>query len=200
MADETTVTSTTEATAAEQTETTETEPEATGETPEQLRAELAKAREALKATNRESAERRKRLEALEAADKKRKTAELSEVEQLKQEAADAKALVAAQQQKMQAQALKHTVERQAATLGFINPEDAQRLAELANVAFNEEGQPDGKAIETALKALAKTRPYLMKGAAQATGDINGADGRGQVPANSAAKDEELKRRFNIRRS
>jgi type IV secretory pathway VirB10-like protein len=199
MADETTVTSTTETTAAEQPETTEPKQETTGETPEQLRAELAKAREALKATNRESAERRKRLEALEAAEKKRKTAEMSEVEQWQQKSADAEARLAAQELRLQAQALKHTVERQAATLGFINPEDAQRLAELSGVAFDEEGQPDAKAIEAALKALAKSRPYLMKGAAQASGGINSADGLGQVPANSAARDEELKRRFNIRR-
>ena len=49
----------------------------------------------------------------------------------------------------------------AATMGFVSPEDAYRLADLAEVVVDDDGSVSG--VKKALEKLAKDKPYLLDG-------------------------------------
>jgi hypothetical protein len=149
-------------------------------TAEQLATELASLRAALKAANAESMTRRKKLDELEAAEEERKAAQLSEVEKAKKAQADAEAKARATEERLRTSAIRSAVAMEAARLGFYDPEDAFRLADLAEVQVAEDGKVTG--VEAALKALAKAKAHLVK-TASGGGDINStAAGRQTRPS------------------
>jgi hypothetical protein len=49
---------------------------------------------------------------------------------------------------------------QAATLGFVNPDDAYHLADVSGISIDDEGNVKG--VAEALAELAKVKPYLLK--------------------------------------
>jgi uncharacterized membrane protein YqiK len=121
--------------------------------------ELGGAQARIKEVNTESAERRKKLEALEKAEEERKKAETTELERIKAEAEEAKKRaedVAAQAKKDK---VNHLVEMTAIELGFADPADALKMADLSNVIDGEGGKAEAK---KALEALLKVKPYLKK--------------------------------------
>ena len=142
--------------------------------------ELERLKAALKAANNESAARRKKLEELEAAEEQRKSAELSEVEKAKKAQTDAEAKAQATEERFRTATIRSAVAMEAARLGFYDPEDAFRLADLADVQVGEDGKVTG--VEAALKALAKAKAHLVK-TTSGGGDINStAAGRQTRPS------------------
>lgn len=67
----------------------------------------------------------------------------------------------AAEQALQQTRLAHAVEVAAKDLNFADPEDAQKLGNFTEVAFDDKGQPDKAAIKKALDALAKAKPHLV---------------------------------------
>lgn len=149
-------------------------------TAEQLATELASLRAALKAANAESATRRKKLDELEAAEEERKAAQLSEVEKARKAQADAEAKALATEERLRTAAIRNAVVLAASKANFYDPEDAFRLADLAEVQVAEDGTVTG--VDNALKTLTKAKPHLVK-VASGGGEINStAAGRQTRPS------------------
>jgi len=149
-------------------------------TAEQLATELASLRAALKAANAESMTRRKKLDELEAAEEERKAAQLSEVEKAKKAQADAEAKARATEERLRTAAIRNAVVLAASKANFYDPEDAFRLADLAEVQVADDGTVTG--VDNALKTLTKAKPHLVK-VASGGGEINStAAGRQTRPS------------------
>ena len=138
-------------------------------TAEQLATELASLRAALKAANAESMTRRKKLDELEAAEEERKAAQLSEVEKARKAQADAEAKALATEERLRTAAIRNAVVLAASKANFYDPEDAFRLADLAEVQVADDGTVTG--VDNALKALTKAKPHLVR-VASGGGEIN----------------------------
>lgn len=102
---------------------------------------------------------------------KLRDAELSEVERrdkriadLEQKIQDAEAAATARELEINERLIRAEVRAAAAKLGFVNPEDAYGLADLADVTVQEDSTVKG--IDKALKDLAKDKPYLLSGDGQ----------------------------------
>jgi len=139
------------------------------ETVEDLRAQLARVEKALKEANKEDAARRKKLSDFEKAEQERQQAAMSEMDKLKAQLAERdKAVSEAQAAHERAMAetaqmrVRSAIVAQAAMLGFQNPDDAYSLVDLATVTV---ADGDVKGITESLAALAKAKPYLLKGKA-----------------------------------
>lgn len=132
-------------------------------------AELESLRAALKKANSESAARRIKLEEYEQAERERQEAELSETEKLKKKLAEAQTASERAAEEMRNIRIRHAVEMTAASMQFYDPADAFVLANLSGVAVEEGGAVTG--VEDALKALAKSKPHLVKGAERPS-DLN----------------------------
>ncbi|MBP8291481.1 MAG: hypothetical protein KAX65_01835 [Caldilineaceae bacterium] len=149
-------------------------------TAEQLAAELASLRAALRAANAESMTRRKKLDELEAAEEERKAAQLSEVEKARKAQADAEAKALATEERLRTAAIRNAVVLAASKANFYDPEDAFRLADLAEVQVAEDGTVTG--VDNALKTLTKAKPHLVK-VTSGGGEINStAAGRQTRPS------------------
>ena len=149
-------------------------------TAEQLATELASLRAALKAANAESMTRRKKLDELEAAEEERKAAQLSEVEKARKAQADAEAKALATEERLRTAAIRNAVVLAASKANFYDPEDAFRLADLAEVQVADDGTVTG--VDNALKTLTKAKPHLVK-VASGGGEINStAAGRQTRPS------------------
>ncbi len=150
-------------------------------TAEQLAAELASLRAALKAANAESMTRRKKLDELEAAEEERKAAQLSEVEKARKAQADAEAKAMATEERLRTAAIRNAVVLAASKANFYDPEDAFRLADLAEVQVADDGTVTG--VDNALKTLTKAKPHLVKTTSSGGGEINStAAGRQTRPS------------------
>ena len=171
--------------------------ESGGETPtaEALAAKVAELQKALKAANREAAERRVKLQEVEDADKKRKEQEQSEVQRAQAKAAEAEQKLAKALADVQTRTIRHAVEMAAGRLNFHDPADAYALADLVDVQVADDGKVTG--VEEALKALAKSKPHLVK-LATTGGDIN-AGSRGSSRAPTVDELAAQKRRRAARR-
>lgn len=97
---------------------------------------------------------------------KLKDSELSETERLKkqmaemeQAKADAERTAQVRELEINEKLIRAEVRVLAATMGFVSPDDAYRLANLGEVEIDEEGLVKG--VDKALKALAKDKPYLL---------------------------------------
>jgi len=132
-----------------------------------------------------------------------KDADLSEQEKLKKRIAemeqaqtewDAQAKAAAE--KVNEKLLRAEVRVVAATMNFIKPEQAYKLADLTSVEIDEDGQVKG--VKKALEALVKDNQHLIKAALVPGSPPN-------KPGKTVTKDAELeqsvvdaRRRFNIK--
>jgi len=135
--------------------------------------------------------------------KKLKEKDLSEQELLKrriaemeQAAADWDAQAKVREMEINEKLLRAEVRMIAATLNFIKPEQAYKLADLTDVTFDDDGNIKG--VEESLKELAKNNQHL----------IQAADGPGSPPnkpGKTVTKDvaleqamAEARQRFNIK--
>jgi hypothetical protein len=152
------------------------------------RAEQASARQALLAELGVSdPEEVKRILAEK---KEREEGEKSEVEKLAARLAETEKKRDAALAQAQRAILLSNIQAHATTLNFHDPKDAALHLDLSTFQVDlESAAVEG--VEDALKALAKSKPYLVKTATQTAPDINaGARGNGKTPI---ATDEDRKR-------
>ena len=108
-----------------------------------------------------------RLAELEKAEKKRKEAELSDKERLEgeiQELKDAQTKAEQTATDREAQVKQRLIRAEvrivATELGFTDPSDAYKVADLSSVEIDDEGQVTG--VKKVLEKLAKDKPYLLQ--------------------------------------
>jgi len=135
--------------------------------------------------------------------KKLKEKDLSEQELLKKRIADMEAAQAdwdaqgkARELEINEKLLRAEVRVLAATMNFIDPEEAWMLANLADVTFGDDGKIEG--VKKPLEALAKAKPHLIQAA-------GGGGSPPNKPGKTVTKDAELEKaqadareRFNIK--
>lgn len=137
---------------------------ATGEGTE---PDLATIQRELKDARREAAGYRTRLKAFEDKDKTESEKATERIAELERDLAEARTSI-------QANRLQTAAFSAARKLGFRNPDLAYRLVSVADVEFDDAGQP--KNIERLLDGIAKADPYL----------VNGTTDSGLGPRGSAA--------------
>lgn len=125
------------------------------------RATIATQRAREKELDQERKALGKRLADAEARLKALDDEKLSEQERTARQLAEAQSALAELQAERQGLVVRHSVEREAAKLGFADPDDAYRFLDLAAVETDEDGQP--KNVGKLLDAVLKAKPYL-KGA------------------------------------
>ncbi len=143
-------------------------------------AELEKTKAALKLANREAAERRKKLDEIETASKAKQDAELTETQKAAKRADDAEKKLADTQQRYRTNAIKNAVQVAARDAGFVDADDAMKLADLSLVELDETSDTVIGAKE-AIAALAKSKPHLLKTDRPSPPNINSGTGSGGVP-------------------
>lgn len=155
-------------------------------------AELEALRAALKKANHEAASRRKKLDEYEKAEEERKLAEMTELEKAQAKLAEMAAQLEAAENARQATMIRSAIEREAVAQNFHDPADAWRFLEPDAVTLDGDKVAG---VETALKALAKARPYLVKQA-----KIPNIDGEKRSTAKAGAKSDKalIARRYGIR--
>lgn len=145
---------------------------------------------------REAQGLRKRLSDLEKAEADRKQAALTEAERVQQAAQTAQQELAELRREHQASVLRYEVMLLASKLNVVDPDAAVRLLGLEAMETAEDGAMDTAAVEVALKALLKAKPYLVKAEQTPAPETNARNGR-QTEADAAAREEALRRRFRI---
>lgn len=183
----------------ETTEQTESVVEQSGEMPEQVQtdetpesagedtaATIKRLETALKRANAEAAERRIKLQEFEEEERKRQEAELSETERLRKQLAEAQAASETMAAQVRETQMRSAVERTAARMRFHDPADAYALADLSAVTVGDNGKVDG--VEDALKALAKSKPHLVRGAEPAN-----LNAQSRTNGTTAMSDEDAER-------
>lgn len=152
---------------------------------------------ALEAERKISKQREKDLKALQRADDARKTAELSDTEKAKKEAADAATKVQALAVKLKENAVQSAIVAAATTLKFHDVQDAIRQVDQSGfVVEQDEDNPadidiDAKSIETAVKALAKSKPYLINEGDDESGGPSGSKFNGRRKDKQALDDDAM---------
>jgi hypothetical protein len=145
---------------------------------------------------REAQSLRRRLAELEKLDGDRKAAELSEVEKAKQAAQASQQGLAKLSDEYRAAVVRYEVMLLASSLNVVDPDAAVRLLDMEAIETGEDGAMDRAAVEAALKALLKQKPYLVKAQQVAAPETNARNGGQQE--DPAAREDELRRRFRIR--
>lgn len=133
------------------------EPTADGLTLDAIQAELKRVR-------REAASYRTKLREAETAQAEKKKGELSDLERLQVELNETKQALAETQRLAQERLVRHAVVTAAARAGFNDPDDAMRLVDQGTLEVREDGGIDG--VEAAIQAIAKAKPYLVRGKQQ----------------------------------
>lgn len=158
--------------------------------------EVEQLRAALKRANAEAAERRHKLTQYEEAERKRAEAEMSEMDKANKRLAEAQARADELENRMRGMMVRHVVERTATALRFHDPQDAFALADLTNVQVDEDGNVDAKGIESALKALAKAKPHLVR--SEQLVDVNAQARNNGAPALSDNEAQRLAAIYGVR--
>ena len=157
---------------------------------------IRKQRASEEALTKESKRLAKIVSEYEAKEKKQKEAQLSEVDQLKAQLAEQVAANAQIQNDIRQSKLRAAIERAAGLQGFVNPEDAWKLADLSGLEMGEDGKVKG--LEEALKEILKTRPYLTAAAIKQPNNNARDTGRGNKEPDPDARKKELAQRFRIK--
>ena len=84
-----------------------------------------------------------------------------QVEKLEAAAADTERQAQARELEFNERLIRAEVRVLAATMGFVSPDDAYHLADLADVKVEEDGTVKG--VKKALESLQKDKPYLLAG-------------------------------------
>lgn len=101
-----------------------------------------------------------KLEELEAGQLSERDKLQKQIEKLEKKAAEAEARALEKERLAQETLIRSAVLSEASKLGFANPEDAYLLL-AQKPTIGEDGQPAG--VAEAIKALAESRPYLIRG-------------------------------------
>jgi hypothetical protein len=125
---------------------------------EELQKKIAELEHSLKNKSEEAKRHYSRLSEFEKAEKERQDAQLSEIERTKKQHAELQAQHSAYQQQMQDRLVRYELEKQAHTLGIIDPDAAARLLDRSELEYDDDGVPtNAKAL---LEKLLKNKPYL----------------------------------------
>ena len=114
----------------------------------------------VKALRRESAGWRTKLRQAEEAEAARTRSELTELDRIKADLDAERQARAQAEQRQRDQLIRTQVISAAAKAGFNDPEDAFRMLDMTTFEADESGKVDG--LDSALQALAKSKPYLVK--------------------------------------
>lgn len=133
----------------------------------------------------------KQLDELKAAEDERKNKELSEVEKAKKEAEDAKNALKATSERYRTNAIHSAVRLAAVTAGFVDPEDAVKLADLSTVELGDDDKVTG--AKEAVDKLAKSKPHLVAPAKPTAPNINAQSGGNPPPLTVDAVIEQKRR-------
>jgi len=131
-----------------------------------------------------NADKARRLDEIEAANK-------TEAERLAAE----RDQYAERARKATERAVRAEVRAVASTLRFRDPADALRLVDVDELV-DDDGEVDEDAVKTALRKIAKDKPYLIADDAPARsgGDMSGGGGKGSDPASMSVEDFRKARR------
>jgi hypothetical protein len=158
-----------------------------------LRSALQKERDAAKLTGPQ----RQRLQELEKLQKDREDAEKTETQKLADQVASLTSQLTEAKDVHNEQLIRLSVIAEAAALLFKNPEDAYLLVDLEGIEVDEDGKIKG--ISSALKELAKKKPYLLKSSDEKQPpDIDAQTGNQKQPTKPTEEEKErVRRRFRI---
>lgn len=165
-------------------ETPDGQPQDTPTTPSlaDVLAENARMRDALSAANSEAAARRIKLSEYEKAEQERREAELTETERLNKRLADVEAAKTAAEQKANETLIRAAFVAAAAQADAAHPGDAYRLADLAGVTIDENGNVTG--VAEAVKAIVDNGRLPLKDKRVRAPATDAGAGGGQSPADS----------------
>lgn len=152
--------------------------------PEEIKAELERTRAALKAANKEAAERRKKLDDIEAQATARKEQELTEAQKAAARAEKAEQALQALNDRHRKTTINSAIRLAARNAGFVDPEDAVLLVDRSGLDIDDNDNVDG--VETAIKALAKTKPHLLATPKPTAPNINANSGGAPAPISTDA--------------
>lgn len=124
----------------------------------QKRLERERARYADYDALKEAAEKLKALEEADLSEREKLEKRIAELEQAE---AEAKSKAEVREMEVNEKLIRAEVRVVAAGMGFVNPEDAYGLADLADIALDDDGAVQG--VKKALEKLAKEKPYLLDG-------------------------------------
>lgn len=144
---------------------------------------------------REAQNLRKRMAEIDKQAEERRQAELSEVERATQRASTLEQELAAMRKQITERTVRYEVMLRASEMSVVDPEAAVKLLDLDGLEAGDDGMPDGNAIDKALKALLKSKPYLVKQATVAP-ETNAHQGKNKQ-ADDKAREEELRRRYRL---
>ena len=152
--------------------------------------------EYVKSLRGEAAGYRKKAADFEAKLKEIEDSKLSETDKLNKRVADLEKLQSEGIRDRQERIVKYEVMLGAQKLGIVDPDAAYRLLDLAELKFDEDGNPTN--LEKVLQDLLKAKPYLIKVAA-VVADVNSQDGRGDASKarDPKAREAELMKRFRL---
>ena len=145
----------------------------------ELAAELERTRVALAAANKEAQQRRLKLEAIEKADQERKDQELSEAQKAAKRAQEAEERYATLEAKHRDAAIKNAVKVAAMAAGFVDADDAVKLADLSAVELGDDEKVIG--AKEAVEKLAKAKPHLLAPVRPTAPNINAQSGGNPPP-------------------
>ena len=148
-----------------------------GEERKYPQAYVKRLREEAKAARIKAAATEARLKALEDAgktDAQRAADKLADESKQRESAAE---------QKVRKLGVKYAVAIAAKDLNFTDPEDAISMLDMSDITIDDAtGEPDTLEVKEALKALAKAKPYLVKGRTNLGNGDGGATGKGAPKA------------------
>jgi hypothetical protein len=146
----------------------------------------------VKALRREAANWRTKLRHAEEAEAERQRSEMTELDRIKADLEAERQARAQAEQRQRDQLIRTQVIAAAAKAGFNDPEDAFRMLDVTTFEVDDAGKVDG--LDSALQALAKSKPYLVK----SSGTISPTNPSGGP---QKASDEQLRKElFGTRRT
>ncbi len=156
---------------------------------EEAQAAIARLERELERTNREAASHRVENKTLKQAQEESERAKRSELENAQRDAAKHQQEALEARQKLQELTVRMAIKDKAAGMGFNDPEDAfLLLMRGGDLEYDDDGTP--KNAEKLLKALAESKPYLLKAQGSPSGIPN------VMPANGARSAQTQKPAFD----
>jgi hypothetical protein len=115
----------------------------------------------LRGFEKESSDLKRQVAERDAELKKFKDAQLTDAERLQKLASENESKATAAMAELQQERLGRSIERVAAKMGFVDPEDAFRLIDGSDIDLDDAGRPKPASVEKAMKALAEKKPHLL---------------------------------------
>jgi len=100
-------------------------------------------------------------------------AEMAEVDRLKLEKEEAETRVKEIEASLSKERIAYAISRAAAAANFHAPDDAAAFIRTDSIKLNDDGTPDGRSVKSAVEALAKDKPHLVRGTGSGDGGYQG---------------------------